>query len=50
MRDAVHKGIRIEKVLQDKIQERATSAGISWSQWVRQILRREVGLIKDRKR
>ena len=48
MRDSVVKGLRIEKMLESKTIDRATSVGLNWSEWVRQVLRKEVGLIKDK--
>lgn len=45
---SIFKGLRIEHILDAKTKERAASVGLQWSEWVRQVLRKEVGLIKDK--
>lgn len=51
MNTKVHHGLRLEPILSTRCKALATEAHLSFSEWVRNILRREVGLNgKARKR
>jgi len=39
----VHRGLRLEPVLNARCDAKAAEASLTFSEWVRQILRREVG-------
>lgn len=42
----LHRGIRLEPILSTRCNAKASEAQQTFSEWVRQILRREVGLVK----
>lgn len=46
MTKKVHRGIRLEPILSTRCDAKASERQMSFSEWVRQILRREVGLGK----
>ena len=44
----INKGLRIEKVLLSKTEAAAAKCHLHWSEWVRQVLRKEVGLLNGK--
>ena len=42
----VHRGLRLEPVLSARCNAKASEKQLTFSEWVRQILRREVGLTR----
>jgi len=44
MTKKLHRGIRLEPVLNARCEAAAADVGLNFSEWVREVLRREVGL------
>ena len=45
----VHRGLRLEPTLNTRCNSKASQQDMTFSEWVRQILRREVGLISKKR-
>ncbi len=43
----IFRGIRLEPMLSNRCDEKAAAKDVTFSEWVRQVLRREVGLTKQ---